>query len=109
MEKLTRYRTAIESIFNYLEKVSYAIPGIKRIVLKDKDHYLIIRTGWSNDQNLYSILVHIAIVDEKIWIYMNNTEHNFEEELIEQGVNKEDIIFDEILPSQREALGYQVS
>jgi hypothetical protein len=109
MEKIATYRIAIESIFTYLEKGSYAIPGIKRIVLKDKDHYLIIRTGWSNDQNLYSMLVHMAIVDEKICIYINNTEHNFEEELIEQGISKEDIIFTDISPTQRQALDYPVA
>ena len=109
MEIIAKYRTAVENVLAYLEKVSYAIPGITRVLVKDKDHYLIIRMGWSNDQNLYSIIVHITIVDEKIWIYTNNTEHNFEEELIKQGVSKEDIIFAEISPTQRQALGYQVS
>ncbi len=109
MEIIAKYRTAIESLLTDIEKGSYVIPEIKSTLVKDKDHYLIIRMGWSNDQNLYSIIAHIAIVDQKIWIYMNNTEFNFEEELTEQGVSKEDIIFAEISPSQRQALGYSVS
>jgi mRNA-degrading endonuclease HigB of HigAB toxin-antitoxin module len=109
MEIIAKYRTAIQSLLAEVEKGSYVIPEIKSILLKDKDHYLIIRMGWSNDQNLYSIIAHIAIFDEKIWIYRNNTEYDFEEELTQQGVSKEDIVFGEISPSQRQELGYSVS
>jgi len=111
MEKIAKYRTAIENILTDLEKGSYAIPGVKHILVKDsvRDHYLVVRMGWSKEQNLYSIMTHIGIVDEKVWIYLINIEYDFKEELIEQGVSKEDIIFDEISPSQRQALGYSVS
>ena len=77
--------------------------------MKDKDHYLVIRVGWSKEENLYSIIVHIAIINEKVWIYVSNIDMNLEEDLIEQGVSKEDIILGGISPSRRQALGYTVS
>jgi hypothetical protein len=58
---------------------------------------------------LYSIIAHISIVNEKIWIYVSNIDMNLEEDLIEQGVSKEDIILGRISPSRRQALGYTVS
>jgi hypothetical protein len=75
----------------------------------DRDNYLVICLGWSKEENLYGIVAHIGIVDEKIWIYVSNIDMNLEEELIEQGVSKEDIILGAISPSQRQALGYPVS
>lgn len=111
MEKIAKYRTAIEKILTDIASLEYSIPGIKHILVKDadRDHYLVIRVGWFKEENLYSIIAHIDIVNEKVWIYVSNIDQNLEEDLIEQGVSKEDIIFGGISPSQREVLGYQVS
>lgn len=110
MEKIAKYRTAIEKIVNYLASLEYSIPGVKHILVKDadRDHYLVIRVGWSKEENLYSIIAHIAIVNEKVWIYVSNIDMNLEEELNEEGVSKEDIIFGGMSPSKRQALGYPV-
>jgi hypothetical protein len=111
MDKIAKYRIAIQNVLTPIASLQYAIPGLKHILVKDvdRDHYLIIRLGWSNDKNLYSTLVHIDIIDEKIWIHINNTPYDFEEELTQQGVSKEDIVFGEISSSQRQELGYSVS
>ena len=55
-------------------------------------HYQLVRMGWKNERYFHYALFHFDIQDEKIWVRQNRTDANIEEELVEMGVEPEDIL-----------------
>jgi len=48
--------------------------------------------GWLNDRRVHSSLVHIDIINDKIWIQRDGTEHGIAKELVAAGIPKDRIV-----------------
>jgi hypothetical protein len=59
------------------------------------------RAGWYKQEYVYQVVMHLDIIDEKIWIHQNNSDARLSQELFENGIPKEDIILGFMLPSRR--------
>lgn len=59
---------------------------------RDRDHYLLVETGWQDGYRIYGTLLHIDIIDDKLWIQHDGTEEGIAVELVAAGVPKEDIV-----------------
>ena len=96
MDKLTNYRALIKKIlqeYNELCKKPYT-PGWEQLLAFDeeRDQYLWFQTGWTKDERLRGITVHIQIKDDKIWIEEDWTEEGIANELLREGVPASDIV-----------------
>lgn len=58
----------------------------------ERNHYQLIHVGWSNKRRVYGCVIHIDIKDGKIWIQHDGTEGGVALELLERGVEKQDIV-----------------
>ena len=58
----------------------------------DRDHYQLIYVGWRNQRRVYDPVLHLDIMDNKIWIQQDGTEVGIANELVELGVPNEDIV-----------------
>ncbi|WP_445635407.1 Fatty-acid oxidation protein subunit alpha [Nostoc sp. DSM 114161] len=58
----------------------------------ERDHYLLLHTGWRNNYRTHGCSIHIDIKDGKIWIQHDGTEVGIATLLLQQGVPKEDIV-----------------
>jgi XisI protein len=58
----------------------------------ERDHYQLVYVGWRNQQRIYGPVLHLDIMDNKIWIQQDGTEVGIANELVELGVPKEDIV-----------------
>ncbi len=58
----------------------------------ERDHYLILHTGWRDNYRTHGCSLHLDIKDGKIWIQHDGTEVGIANLLVEQGVPKEDIV-----------------
>ncbi len=109
MDKLTRYREIIrEVIQGYAEwTTSGEIVGE---VIEDvsSNHFELLRFGWEGHRRLHSSLLHLDIIDGKIWIQYDGTDRPIAEELVRAGVPKEDIVLAEQPPEVRPHTGYGV-
>ncbi|MFM9160077.1 MAG: element excision factor XisI family protein, partial [Dolichospermum sp.] len=56
------------------------------------DQYLWFQTGWQNDHKIRGITVYVRIKNEKIYIEEDWTEEGIANELLKEGVLKEDIV-----------------
>ncbi len=54
-------------------------------------------------------MMHLDIKDDKIWIQQNMTDVNLAQELLEMGIDKEDIVLGLQLPYKRPYTGYGVA
>ena len=67
---------------------------IQLIFDNQKNHYLVIHLGWEGEKRTYGSVIHIDIINGKIWIQCDFTEEGVANELVELGVPKTDIVLD---------------
>lgn len=59
---------------------------------RERDRYLLVETGWENGYRVYGTLLHIDIIDNKLWIQHDGTEEGIALELVAAGISKEYIV-----------------
>lgn len=98
------YRQIVQKLI--LEKVqckSYPEEIEKQAVLDtERDHYLLLHTGWHDNRRTHGCSLHIDIKDGKIWIQHDGTEDGIATQLLELGVPKENIVLAFHSPYTRE-------
>lgn len=103
METLANYHKAVLAALTPSSTGGYLHKEVqeKLIVDEERGQYLVMRTGWHNGKNYYGVIQHVEIMNGQVWIHTNNTEHYLEEELVLEGVAREDIIWASISPEDR--------
>lgn len=72
------------------------------LIIDEKNHhYAIMSIGWQGIKRVYSPIIHIDIIKDKIWIQEDNTDFNIVGELEQRGVPKSDIVLAFHSPSKR--------
>lgn len=80
------------------------------LVFDDQNYrYLLIETGWENDYRIYGTLLHLDLINNKVWIQHDGTEEGIAEELIKEGIIKENIVLGFKPPEIRPFTGFAVS
>jgi len=94
MEKLDRYREIVRRIIkqyaSYKPSNGQIEPEVN--INPETDHYEVLHVGWDEDNRIHGIVIHIDIIDGKIWIQYDGTNRPVAEELIAAGVPREDIV-----------------
>jgi hypothetical protein len=108
MDPLDTWRDAIERILSDHAAIPYANSSAKSEVVFDRnrDHYLIVDTGWDHGDRVHFTLVHIDIHDGRVWIEYDGTERGIATELVEAGVPREGIVLGFREPELRKYTGY---
>jgi len=94
MDKLDRYRQAIEQILTEHAQLSHPTDPVKAQLIfdKDNDHYQLAYVGWQGDKRVFGLVMHFDIIDGKIWIQYHGTEDAVAQRLVEMGVATSDIV-----------------
>lgn len=88
------YRQIIQQlILDKAQRKSYPEEIEKQAVLDtERDHYLLLHTGWRDNRRTHGCSLHIDIKDGKIWIQHDGTEDGIATQLLELGIPKENIV-----------------
>ena len=110
MDRLEHYRQVICITLKSYIDITYANVNVKNRQVFDleTDQYIILSEGWNHQRHIHSCLIHIEIIDYKIWIQLDNTEDGITEELIQAGIPKEDIVLGFHEPEIRPYTGFAV-
>ena len=73
-----------------------------------RDAYLLLDIGWDKTGRVYSVLLHLSIKGDKIWIEVDGTEDGVAQELLDAGISKEQIVLGFYRPKRREITGFAV-
>ena len=99
MEKIEKLREAVKkSLLEWKEFITPRIaPEDQKLEAKvtfddENNSYLLLFSGWKANQRVHSLLIHIEIIGEKIWIQEDNTEQGVAADLEKYGVAKNDIV-----------------
>ncbi len=65
---------------------------IELVFDRTRDRYLLVETGWENGRRIYGTLLHLDIINGKIWIQQDGTEEGIATELVALGVPKDRIV-----------------
>ena len=111
MDKISHYRQIVQDILTAHGQIQPVYGEIEMELLFDltRDRYQVLRAGWLQKQRVYGALIHIDITGEKLWIQYDGTEVGVANELVEQGIPKEDIVLAYHDPFIRQYDGFAVS
>lgn len=110
--RLEDYKPLIKNVLQeYADYVNQALNGSRCQVAFDDERgqYLLIEMGWIQDQYIHTTPIHISLVDEKIWIQTDDTEHGIAPELVEAGILAQDIVLGFRHPNLRPYTGFAVA
>jgi hypothetical protein len=111
MDTLDQYRQTIEQVLRDYASVPYAYGEFQTQVLIDRegDHYLLMNVGWQNQRRVHGCILHVDLIDGKIWIQRDGTEEGIALALEEAGVPQNCIVLGFREPELRQHTGYAIA
>ncbi len=82
---------------------------IQLAIDETRNRYLLIETGWHNNRRIYGTLIHMDIINDKIWIQHDGTEEGIANELVKFGVSPQQIVLGYKTPDRRKITDFAVS
>ena len=94
MDKLNRYREIVRRIIEDYARYKPANGQIETeaIVDRELDHYEVMHVGWDGERRVHGSVVHLDIIDGKVWLQYDGTTRPVADELIAAGIPREDIV-----------------
>ena len=95
MDTVSKYRKIVREVLERYVGIKYANADVDNEVLFDeeRDRYAVVSVGWTNEpRRSHGCLLHLDIIDGKVWIQRDGTEDGVALELEEAGIPKSDIV-----------------
>jgi hypothetical protein len=94
MAALDSYREIVEGVLRERGSIPYAHGEISDEPVFDRqtDRYVLVTLGWDGRRRVHGCLVHIDIIDGKLWIQQDGTEDGVAGDLEQAGIPKEHIV-----------------
>jgi hypothetical protein len=104
------FRETIERLLNEYAAIPYAHGELQAETVFDRksDRYMLMVVGWEKGKRVHGCLVHVDIIDGKIWIQRDGTEEGFAVELVRAGIPKQEIVLAFHPPHRRPYTEYAV-
>ena len=108
MDTLDTYRQIIQNLLTEYVRLQYAYGEIQNETIFDRetDRYLVMSIGWQDIRRIHGCLIHIDIIDDKVWIQRDGTEYGIADELVAAGIPKDHIVLGFHLPEVRQYTEY---
>jgi XisI protein len=107
-----KYQNIIESVLQeYVEYIGNSEPEVQKEQVFDREgkHFLLVETGWQNNRRIYGAIIHIDIINGKVWIQQDGTEEGIAYDLVKAGIPKEHIVLGFKALPRRETTEFAVS
>ncbi|MEO9126466.1 MAG: XisI protein [Microcoleus sp.] len=111
MDRVEQYRKIIQQFLTDYATVPIANGEIDSQLIFDieRDHYQITNIGWDGNRRVHSCVLHLDIIDGKVWIQHNSTEMAIGSELSKMGIPNSDIILGFQAPYLRQYTDFGVA
>ena len=111
MATVEEYRQLVQKLLKDYSQIKASNEGVEAETIFDlvQDRYQVVHVGWSNKRRIYGCVLHLDLKDDKIWIQHDGTEGGIANELVEQGVPKNDIVLAFQSLFKRQFSGFAVS
>ncbi|MFO0756491.1 MAG: XisI protein [Byssovorax sp.] len=94
MDSMTEERAIIRRCLREYVDIRYINGDIRNETVFDEENarYLVVSQGWMGAKRTHGCLLHVEIVDGKIWIQRDGTEEGIAGELVAAGIPKDRIV-----------------
>lgn len=94
MGRLEQYREIVRRVIEDYgsHKPSHGEIETEAIIDPVKDHYEVMHVGWDGYRRIHGCVIHLDIIDGKVWIQYDGTNRPVADELIAAGIPQEDIV-----------------
>ncbi len=94
MDTLDTYRQIIQNTLSEYIRLQYAYGDIQNETIFDReaDRYLVLSIGWQKVKRIHGCLIHIDIIDDKVWVQRDGTEDGITNKLVAAGIPKDKIV-----------------
>ena len=110
MDILDNYQRIIKEVLVPYTQIPYSHAAIecKTVFDSENNSYLLITLGLDGVKRIHGCLVHIDIIDGKIWVQRDDTEDGVTYELEAAGIPKDKIVLGFHQQNVRQHTGYAV-
>ena len=112
MDTLKKYSDIITTVLeNFVAERKNNRSEVQTLFLCDatNKHFQILRMSWRNGQQVFNVIFHIDIINDKIWLQRNMSDYDIIGDIEAQGVPKTDIVLAFHTPAMRLHTGYAVA
>lgn len=111
MDTLETYRKIVQDTLQEYTTIKYAYGDIHNEALFDQlaDRYIIMSVGWQEMKRVHGCLIHIDIIQGKVWIQRDGTENGIANELSSNGIPKDRIVLGYKEPEIRKYTDFAVA
>ncbi len=111
MDTLDTHRQIIQNVLTEYIRLQYAYGEIQNETIFDReaDRYLVMSIGWQGVRRIHGCLIHVDIINDKVWIQRDGTEHGIAAELVAAGIPKDRIVLGFHSPEVRQHTNYAVA
>jgi XisI protein len=104
MDNLEQTRKLIREILTEYTTHRYLGGGIQNETIFDTetDRYIVMMMGRENKKRVHGCLIHVEIIDGKIWIQRDGTQDGIATLLVENGIPKDKIVLGFKSPEMRQ-------
>lgn len=95
MDRLKHYREIVQEVLTEYHQINEKSGSTTESVLVFDDlhnQYLLLLMGWDKDERIKTVMIHIRLKDDKIWIEEDWTEDGVATDLLQKGVSREEIV-----------------
>lgn len=93
MATVESYRQFLENLLHqYTQKPSHGNIEVEVVIDREGKHYESLHVGWDGTRRIHGSVLHIDLIDGKIWIQHDGTSPGVALDLVEAGIPREDII-----------------
>jgi hypothetical protein len=110
MDRLERYRAIVCQVLAEYASYRPSHGDIETELVSDpaRDHYEVLHVGWDGPRRVHGSVIHLDILDGKVWIQYDGTTRPVAEELTAAGIPREDIVLAFHPAALRRHTGYAV-
>ncbi len=111
MDSLNTYRQIIKDTLTPYTQINYANVDVHNRAAFDTEHdqYVILSEGWDGKRHLHGCLIHVEIINGKVWVQQDGTEDGVTNDLVAAGIPKESIVLGFQEPAVRPYTGFAVA
>src|SRR5437763_1078227 len=94
MDRAHRYRAIIRCLVEEYARWKPSHGQIENELIIDPvgDHYVVMHVGWHDQRRVHGPVIHIDLIDDKIWVQHDATNRPIADELVAAGVPREHIV-----------------
>src|SRR5436190_18290359 len=110
MDRVAHYREVVRRLLEEYGsyKPSHGQIDTEVIVDPEHDHFELMHVGWDGVRRVHGSVVHVDIIDGKIWIQYDGTSRPVADELEAAGIPRQDIVLGFHPASLRQLTGFGV-